>query len=172
MAATRWCRRPPVWRGRRSARVAARWLAVNRRRAAFGLRARDVRELNRTSRAFWRLSKRSSDPLTRGDPTSPLRWTCRSRAKLAALSEQGWRVSSTTVGRLLHRLGYRLQSERKRQGGTVHPDRNEQFEHINATADRFLITGQPVDLGRHQEEGAGRRTSRMRVGNGSRRRRR
>ena len=85
------------------------------------------------------------DPLTRGDPTSPLRWTCKSRAKLAAaLSEQGWRVSSTTVGRLLHRLGYRLQSVRKRQEGTVHPDRNEQFEHINATADRFLATGQPV----------------------------
>ena len=43
------------------------------------------------------------DPLTRGDPTSPLRWTCKSRAKLAAaLTEQGWRVSSTTVGRLLH----------------------------------------------------------------------
>ena len=97
------------------------------------------------------------DPLTRGDPTSPLRWTCKSRAKLAAaLSEQGWRVSSTTVGRLLHRLGYRLQSVRKRQEGTVHPDRNEQFEHINATADRFLNTGQPGDLGRHQEEGAGR----------------
>ena len=58
------------------------------------------------------------DPLTRGDPTSPLRWTCRSRAKLAAaLTEQGWRVSSTTVGRLLHRLGYRLQSPRKRQEG-------------------------------------------------------
>ena len=58
------------------------------------------------------------DPLTRGDPTSPLRWTCKSRAKLAAAqTEQGWRVSSTTVGRLLHRLGYRLQSPRKRQGG-------------------------------------------------------
>ena len=56
------------------------------------------------------------DPLTRGDPTSPLRWTCKSRAKLAAaLTEQGWRVSSTTVGRLLHPLGYRLQSPRKRQ---------------------------------------------------------
>ncbi len=53
-------------------------------------------------------------------------------------------MSSTTVGRLLHRLGYRLQSVRKRQEGTVHPDRNEQFEHINATADRFLATGQPV----------------------------
>ena len=85
------------------------------------------------------------DPLTRGDPTSPLRWTCKSRAKLAAaLSEQGWRVSSTTVGRLLHRLGYRLQSPLKRQEGATHPDRNAQFEHINQTADQHLRAGQPV----------------------------
>ena len=85
------------------------------------------------------------DPLTRGDPTSPLRWTCKSRAKLAAaLTEQGWRVSSTTVGRLLHRLGYRLQSPRKRQEGATHPDRNAQFEHINQTADKHLSAGQPV----------------------------
>ena len=85
------------------------------------------------------------DPLTRGDPTSPLRWTCKSRAKLAAaLTEQGWRVSSTTVGRLLHRLGYRLQSPRKRQEGATHPDRNAQFEHINQTADEHLTAGQPV----------------------------
>ena len=85
------------------------------------------------------------DPLTRGDPTSPLRWTCKSRAKLAAaLTEQGWRVSSTTVGRLLHRLGYRLQSPRKRQEGATHPDRNAQFEHINRTADEHLTAGQPV----------------------------
>ena len=85
------------------------------------------------------------DPLTRGDPTSPLRWTCKSRAKLAAaLTEQRWRVSSTTVGRLLHRLGYRLQSPRKRQEGATHPDRNAQFEHINRTADEYLTAGQPV----------------------------
>ena len=85
------------------------------------------------------------DPLTRGDPTSPPRWTCKSRAKLAAaLTEQGWRVSSTTVGRLLHRLGYRLQSPRKRQEGATHPDRNAQFEHINQTADKHLTAGQPV----------------------------
>ena len=85
------------------------------------------------------------DPLTRGDPTSPLRWTCKSRAKLAAaLAEQGWHVSSTTVGRLLNRLGYRLQSVRKRQEGTTHPDRNAQFEHINATAAAHLTAGQPV----------------------------
>ena len=85
------------------------------------------------------------DPLTRGDPTSPLRWTCKSRAKLASgLAQQGWRVSSTTVGRLLYQLGYRLQSARKRQEGASHPDRNAQFEHINATADSFFAEGQPV----------------------------
>ena len=85
------------------------------------------------------------DPLTRGDPMSPLRWTCKSRAKLAAaLTQQGWHVSSTTVGRMLNQLGYSLQAPRKRHEGTAHPDRNAQFEHINATADRFLQQQQPV----------------------------
>jgi hypothetical protein len=85
------------------------------------------------------------EPLTRGDPTSPLRWTCKSRAKLtAALTAQGWHVSSTTVGRLLNALGYRLRSVRKSREGTSHPDRNAQFEYINATAAGFLQRGQPV----------------------------
>ena len=85
------------------------------------------------------------DPLTRGDPQSPLRWTCKSRAKLTqALVQAGWRVSSTTVGRLLHELGYRLQSVRKSREGTSHPDRGAQFEHINAKADDFLQRAQPV----------------------------
>jgi hypothetical protein len=85
------------------------------------------------------------EPLTRGDPVSPLRWTCKSRAKLtAALTAQGWRVSSTTVGHLLHALGYRLQALRKTQEGTSHPDRNAQFEHINAAAATFLDQQQPV----------------------------
>jgi len=89
--------------------------------------------------------ERLVDPLTRGDPSSPLRWTCKSRAKLAAaLCRQGWRVSSTSVGRLLNKLGYRLQSVRKRNEGASHPDRNAQFEHINATADQYLSQGQPV----------------------------
>jgi transposase len=88
------------------------------------------------------------DPLTRGDPMSPLRWTCKSRAKLAAtLSNDGWRVSSTTVGRLLHELGYSLQSVRKSREGESHPDRNEQFEHINATTTSFLRRKQPVISG-------------------------
>jgi len=85
------------------------------------------------------------DPVTRGDPTSPLRWTCKSRAQLtAALVRQGWAVSSTTVGRLLHELGYSLQSVRKSREGTSHPDRNAQFELINATAAAFLQDRQPV----------------------------
>ncbi len=85
------------------------------------------------------------DPMTRGDPTSPLRWTCKSRAKLtSALTKAGWRVSSTSVGRLLHELGYSLQSVRKSREGASHPDRNAQFEHINATADDFLQRKQPV----------------------------
>jgi hypothetical protein len=85
------------------------------------------------------------DPLTRGDPTSPLRWTCKSRAKLAAsLNKDRWQVSSTTVGRLLTELGYRMQSVRKTREGMTHPDRNAQFEHINATADDYLQRAQPV----------------------------
>ena len=85
------------------------------------------------------------DPLPRGDPESPLRWTCKSRAQLtAALSKAGWRVSSTTVSRLLHELGYSLQAVRKSQEVRSHPDRNGQFEHINTKADDFRQRSQPV----------------------------
>jgi hypothetical protein len=85
------------------------------------------------------------EPLTRGDPMSPLRWTCKSKAKLAAaLVKNGWNVSATTVGRMLHALGYSLQSVKKSREGTSHPDRNAQFEHINATADAFQRRQQPV----------------------------
>jgi hypothetical protein len=76
---------------------------------------------------------------------SPLRWTCKSKAKLAAaLTTQGWRVSTTTGGHLLHALGYRLHALRKSLEGTSHPDRNAQFEHISASAASFLQRGQPV----------------------------
>ncbi len=85
------------------------------------------------------------DPLTRGDPTSPLRWTCKSKAKLAAaMAQNGWAVSATMVGRLLNDLGYSLKSVRKSTEGKAHPDRNAQFEHINATAAEFLARGSPV----------------------------
>lgn len=89
--------------------------------------------------------ERLVEPLSRGDPTSPLRWTSKSKANLAtALTKRGWTVSATSVGRLLNAMGYSLQSVRKSTEGASHPDRDAQFEHINATAESFLARGEPV----------------------------
>jgi hypothetical protein len=85
------------------------------------------------------------EPLTRGDPMSPLRWTCKSTHKLAAaLRAQGHAVSHETVRQLLLGLDYSLQATRKTREGSDHPDRNAQFEHINAQAKAFQAAGQPV----------------------------
>jgi hypothetical protein len=85
------------------------------------------------------------DPVTRGDPMSPLRWTCKSTTKLAEeLRASGHVVSQATVWRLLDALGYSMQSNRKTREGSDHPDRNAQFEFINATAQEFLEQGWPV----------------------------
>jgi len=85
------------------------------------------------------------DPATRGDPESPLRWTCKSTAALARELTTGKRkVSENTVRRLLRSAGYSLQSNRKTREGASHPDRNAQFEHINATVRAFQGRGQPV----------------------------
>ena len=85
------------------------------------------------------------EPVTRGDPRSPLRWTCKSTHKLAAaLREQGHEISHETVRQLLLGLDYRLQATSKTREGSEHPDRNAQFEHINGEAERFQAAGQPV----------------------------
>jgi hypothetical protein len=85
------------------------------------------------------------DPVTRGDPMSLLRWTCKSAAKLAAaLQAQGHTVSERTVNRLLHDLGYSLQANRKTLEGGHHPDRDAQFQYINRRAKAFQRQGQPV----------------------------
>jgi hypothetical protein len=85
------------------------------------------------------------EPLTRGDPESPLRWTCKSTRKLAAeLSNRGHAVGYRTVARLLNEAGYSLQANRKTREGKQHPDRNSQFEYINAQAMRFQKLRQPV----------------------------
>lgn len=85
------------------------------------------------------------EPMARGDPESPLQWTCLSTSNLAdTLTRQGHTVSPRTVGRLLNAEGYSLQSNRKTKEGTSHPDRNAQFEHINAMVKRFQRKGQPV----------------------------
>ena len=80
------------------------------------------------------------DPDTRGDPGSPLRWTCKSTRELAdALVAQGYTVSDDTVGRLL-----KQQRTRKTEKGAQHPDRDAQFRYINQQAKQYLAAGQPV----------------------------
>jgi transposase len=89
--------------------------------------------------------RRLVDPATRGDPMSPLLWTCKSTRNLAdALNGLGHDISHQTVGRLLTDLGYSLQSNRKAEEGKDHPDRDAQFEHINGQVRRHQRRGQPV----------------------------
>jgi hypothetical protein len=84
-------------------------------------------------------------PTTRGDPMSPLRWTCKSTRILATeLCNQGFNVSHTSVGKKLHELGYSLHALRKSHEGTDHADRNAQFEHISAMVEDFQARNQPV----------------------------
>ncbi|HSF22522.1 MAG TPA: ISAzo13 family transposase [Burkholderiales bacterium] len=85
------------------------------------------------------------EPTTRGDPESPLRWTCKSVRRLAAeLTRQGHRTSHRMVAALLQQLGYSLQANRKTIEGTRHPDRNAQFEYINARVRAYLRHGEPA----------------------------
>jgi hypothetical protein len=85
------------------------------------------------------------EPSTRGDPESCLRWTCRSLRNLAEeLGRMGHRVSYPVVGELLHEMGYSLQANRKTKEGDGHPDRNAQFEHINAKVQQYIGLQQPV----------------------------
>ncbi|MDA3832902.1 MAG: ISAzo13 family transposase [Spirochaetales bacterium] len=85
------------------------------------------------------------EPITRGDPESPLRWTCKSLRNLAEeLKDQGYSTSHRMVGELLHELGYSLQANRKTSEGKQHPDRNMQFEFINLLVEENLKKGNPV----------------------------
>ena len=85
------------------------------------------------------------EPTARGDPQSPLRWTCKSTPRLAKeLAEQGHEVSQRSVCDLLAQLGYSLQSTRKTREGGQHPDRDAQFNHIARTAAQYQAAGDPV----------------------------
>ncbi len=85
------------------------------------------------------------EPVTRGDPESPLRWTCKSTRRLAEeLVRQNHSVGPRTVAILLHKAGYSLQANRKAREGLDHPDRNAQFEYINASVARVLTRDQPA----------------------------
>jgi hypothetical protein len=85
------------------------------------------------------------EPTTRGDPESPLRWTCKSVRRLAqALQAQGHEISRTLVAQLLNNAGYSLQANRKTTEGDSHPDRDAQFGYINTQVTRALAEKQPV----------------------------
>jgi transposase len=89
--------------------------------------------------------ERLVEPVTRGDPESPLRWTSKSVRKLAKeLERMGHQVSHQLVSELLHGLGYSLQANRKTREGGERPDRNAQFEHLNRQAQAFLAAGEPA----------------------------
>src|SRR5450759_3474413 len=89
--------------------------------------------------------ERLVEPVTRGDPDSPLRWTCKSLRKLAQeLRQMGHQTSHQLVGRMLHDLGYSLQANSQTLEGTNHPDRNAQFEYLNGKVKRQLQRHPPV----------------------------
>jgi len=85
------------------------------------------------------------DPVTRGDPESALRWTCKSVRKLSdELNQMGHKTSHHLVSELLHAAGYSLQANRKTHEGDSHVDRNEQFEYIHRKIQEFQVSNQPV----------------------------
>lgn len=94
----------------------------------------------------WPALEKLIDPVTRGDPESPLRWTSKSTRALSSelFAEQGFRVSPRTVAKLLRAHEYSLQAPSKSVEGKQHPDRDAQFEHINDTAQDYVARGAPV----------------------------
>jgi len=85
------------------------------------------------------------EPESRGDPMSPLRWTCKSTRQLAeVLAKRGYAVSHPTVAELLERLGYSLQGNAKTIEGAQHPDWDAQFRYINKSTEWFLSRDLPV----------------------------
>ncbi len=103
------------------------------------------RPLSQTDRDLIAALELLIDPATRGDPESPLRWTCKSTRRLAdELTRQRHPVSAPTVATLLRQAGYSLQANSKTREGAGHPDRNAQFQYINNTVGRFLAGNQPA----------------------------
>ena len=146
--------------------VVARATGVSRRAITEGMKELKQRKVSRQARPpQWRIRRKGAgrkrtvekdltlledldrlvDPVTRGDPESPLRWTCKSVRRLAEeLQHEGHVVSYQTVAELLHALDYSLQANQKTLEGSQHADRDEQFEYINRKAQRYLKQGEPV----------------------------
>ena len=130
-------------------------IRAGRDEARAGLHDADPTQVRRTGGGRPRLEEQDPalmtaleslvDPVTRGDPESPLRWTSKSTRKLATeLTERGKPVSPQKVGQLLFSLGYRLNAAQKTLEGTDHPDRNEQFEFLNDRVEAFQARSAPV----------------------------
>jgi hypothetical protein len=135
--------RPTIMAGLKDLDLSAksRVVAVARVRSPGGGR----RTLTQSDPGLLEALERLIDPVTRGDPMSPLRWTCKSTANLAEeLTRQNHPISDRTVAMLLKQSGYSLQSNRKSREGSSHPDRNAQFEYINRQVRAFQKRQQPV----------------------------
>jgi hypothetical protein len=130
-----------VRKGRDEARAGARPEDVVKVRRSAGKRPFEILRPE-----VWPALERLVDPLTRGDPESPLRWTCKSTMVLSSelFAQHGIRISDRTVARLLRDHGYSLQAANKTVEGAQHPDRNAQFEHINTKAQDCVERGVPV----------------------------
>ena len=130
-----------VRKGRDEARAGARPEDVVKVRRSNGKRPYEAAHPE-----VWPAIEKLVDPVTRGDPESPLRWTCKSTHMLSAelFTRHGISACDKTVAKLLRDHGYSLQAPNKSVEGTQHPDRNAQFEHINAKAEDFVERGLPV----------------------------
>jgi hypothetical protein len=135
--------RPTIMAGLRELKLSSkhRATAATRVRSLGGGR----RKLTESDPGLLAALERLIDPVTRGDPMSPLRWTCKSTIKLAEeLTRVSHPVSDRTVAMLLKQSGYSLQANRKMREGLSHPDRNRQFEYINRKVLAFQKQQQPV----------------------------
>lgn len=130
-----------VRKGRDEARAGARPEDVVNVRRSTGKRPYEAANPD-----VWPALELLVDPVTRGDPDSPLRWTCKSThvLSLELFARHGIRISDKTVSKLLREHGYSLQAPNKSVEGTQHPDRNAQFEHINAKAQDCVARRVPV----------------------------
>jgi len=130
-----------VRKGRDEVRAGGRPANLVRVRRSPGRRAYEV-----ANPQVWPALERLVDPVTRGDPDSPLRWTCKSTSVLAEelRAQHGIQISDRTVAKLLREHNYSLQAPNKSVEGKQHPDRNAQFEYINARAGDCIRRGTPV----------------------------
>lgn len=130
-----------VRKGRDEARAGAKPEDVVKVRRSAGKRPYEAEHPH-----VWPALEKLVDPITRGDPESPLRWTCKSTHALSAelFALHDIQISHKTVAKLLRGHGYSLQAPNKSVEGAQHPDRNAQFEHINAKAEDCLEQGVPV----------------------------